>query len=100
MPFFSGLKSNKENGQVAGTVGKRGVKVALCGIRNTDLNKTQSKFLDFIIHTTKNLKITNFKNYIQKIEIVLKIWRMRNLTFEGNTTIFKHWEFLNLFIPL
>ena len=31
----------------------------------------------------------NFKNYIQKIETVLQIWRMKNLTLEGKITIFK-----------
>ena len=30
-----------------------------------------------------------YKNYIQKIETTLKIWRMRNLTLEEKITIFK-----------
>ena len=31
----------------------------------------------------------NFKNHIKKIESVLEIWRMRNLTLERKITIFK-----------
>ena len=46
--------------------------------------------MEFIILTAKKVENEkNFKNYIQKIEPVLKIWRMRSLTLEGKITIFK-----------
>ena len=54
---FSELKSNKEKCEVASTVVKKWIQVALCGIK--------------------------------KIETVLKIWRMINLTLEGKITISK-----------
>ena len=44
------------------------------------------------VHYSYNKKLENeknFKNHIRKIETVLKIWRMRNLTLEGKVTIFK-----------
>ena len=44
------------------------------------------------VHYFYNKKLENeknFKNYIQKIETVLKIWRMINVTLEEKITIFK-----------
>ena len=44
------------------------------------------------VHYSYNKKLEskkNLKNYIQKIETVLKIWRMRNLILEGKITILK-----------
>ena len=37
--FFSGLKPNKEKCEVAGIGLNKGVKVALCGMKNIDLKK-------------------------------------------------------------
>ena len=54
--FSSGLKPNKEKFEVAGIGVKKGVKIALCGMKNIDLKK-QRKFLELIILTTKNLKM-------------------------------------------
>ena len=39
--FFSGLMPKKERCEVAGSGVKKGVKVALCGMKNIDLKKTQ-----------------------------------------------------------
>ena len=36
---FSGLKPNKKECEVAGTCVKKGVKVALCGMKNINLKK-------------------------------------------------------------
>ena len=44
------------------------------------------------IHFSYNKKLEteeNFIRHIRKIEKVLKLWRMRNLTLEGKITIFK-----------
>ena len=59
-------------------------------MKNTDLKKNTVKILGF--HYSYNKKLENeekFENHIQKIESVLKIWRMRNLTLEGKIIIFK-----------
>ena len=45
--------------------------------------------MEFIILTTKLENEENFKNHIQKVETVLKMWKMRNLTLEGKITIFE-----------
>ena len=87
---FSELKSNKEKCEVASTVVKKWIQVALCGIKNIDLKKNTVEVLG--VHYACNKKLENeknFKNYIQKIETVLKIWRMINLTLEGKITISK-----------
>ena len=83
--FLSGLKSNKEQCEVAGFGVKKVIKVALYRMKNIDLKQTQGKLSEFIIFTTKKLK--EFQNHIQKIENALKILRMRNLTLEGKITI-------------
>ena len=56
----------------------------------TDLTKKSVKILG--IHFSYNKKIENEENFIKlikKIENVLKIWRIRNLTVQGKITIFK-----------
>ena len=78
---------------------KKGVKVA-CGMKNVLTLKKTVKILR--VHYSYNKKFENeknFKNHIQKIETVLKIRRMRNLTLEGKITIFNTlviFEIINL----
>ena len=43
------------------------------------------KYISFIMKVSQR----NFRNHIQKKETVLKIRRIRSLTLEGKTTIFK-----------
>ena len=55
-----------------------------------DLRKNSVKILG--IHFSYNKQIENEENcinLIKKIENVLKIWRIRNLTVQGKITIFK-----------
>ena len=53
------------------------------------------KILELVVLTTKKLENEkNSKNQIQKIETVLKIWKMR--TFEWKTAVFKTWEISNI----
>ena len=62
--------------------------VALCRMKNIDLKRNAAKILG--VHYSYNKKLENeknFKNHIHKIETVLKILRMRNLTVEGKITI-------------
>ena len=64
--FFSGIKPNKEKREVAGIDVKKGVKVAICGIKNIDVEKIQRKFLEFIILPTKNLKMKRISKTIYR----------------------------------
>ena len=63
------------------------VSVALCCMDCIDLTKKKLG-----IHFSYNKKLEtkeNFMRHVWKIEKVLKLWRMRNLTAEGKITILK-----------
>ena len=62
----------------------------LCGMKCIDLRKNKVKILG--IHFSYNKNIENDENFIKlikKIENILKIWRIRNLSVQGKITIFK-----------
>ena len=88
--LVSGLKPNEAKCEIAGIGVLKGVSLALCDMDCIDLTKKTIKVLG--IHFSYNKKIETEENFIRhvwKIEKVLKLWRMRNLTLEGRTTIFK-----------
>ena len=88
--IYSGLKPNKSKCKIAGISALKGVSLELCGMECIDLTKNSVKILG--IHFSYNKKIENEENFIKiikKIENVLKIWRIRNLTIQGKITIFK-----------
>ena len=64
--FLSGLKLNKEKFEVSGICVKKGVNVAVCEMKNIDLKKTQGTFPEFIILSTKNLKIKRILKIISE----------------------------------
>ena len=68
----------------------KGASLALYGMDCIDLTKKTIKILG--IHFSYNKKLEteeNFIRHVRKIEKVLKLMRMRNLTGEGKITIFK-----------
>ena len=88
--IYSGLKPNKSKCEIAGIGILKGVSVELCGMKCIDLTKNSVKILG--IHFSYNKKNKNEQNFIKlikKIENVLKIWRIRNLTVQGKITVFK-----------
>ena len=54
--FLPGLKSNKEQCEVAGIGVKKVIKVALYRMKNINLKQTQGKLSEFIIFTTKKIE--------------------------------------------
>ena len=91
--IYSGLKLNKSKCKIAGIGILKGVSMELCGMECIDLTKNSVKILG--IHFSYNKKIENEENFIKlikKIENVLKIWRIRNLTVQGKITIFKTYK--------
>ena len=85
LSIYFGLKPKKSKCETAGINVLKGVSLELCGMECIDLTKNLVKVLG--IHFSYNEKIEkeeNFIKLIKKIENVLKIWRMRNLTVEGN----------------
>ena len=81
---FSSLKPNKSKSEIAGIGVLKGVKVTLFGMRCVNLHEDTIKILGIQLENNKN-----FKKYIAKSENVLKLWRARNLSFEGKITVFK-----------
>ena len=75
---------------------KKEVKVTLRRMKSIDLKKRCQNSQSSLYLKLQNEN--NFKNYIQKIETVLKIWRIRNLTLEEKVPIFKHYQFQKLYI--
>ena len=95
--IYSGLKPNKSKCKIAGISALKGVSLELCGMECIDLTKNSVKILG--IHFSYNKKIENEENFIKiikKIENVLKIWRIRNLTIQGKITIFKTFTIIHL----
>ena len=90
MSQFSGLKINKSKCEVAGIGVMKGIKVALCGIECVNLLTNTIKILG--IYFSYNKKLENEKNFldhITKLQKVINICKMRNLSLLGKITIFK-----------
>ena len=85
--LFSGLKINNAKCDIAGIGVKKGVKMALCG---TDLTEDVIKILGIYFSYNKKIEQEkNFVNHIVKIQNILKLWKLRNLTIEGRIVVFK-----------
>ena len=60
------------------------------GIKSVILNNETVKILDHHFSYNKNYEQDKqFSKHIDKIENILKLWRMRQLTLEGRITVFK-----------
>ena len=87
---FSRLKPNKTKCEVAGIGVLKEVQVALCGMKCVNLNHKTVKILGVHFSYNKNLEQDkNFCEHIVKIENILKLWRMRQLTLKGRIMVFK-----------
>ena len=87
---YSGLQLNASNTEICGIGVKRGVEVALCGMKSINLLTDSVKVLGiFFSYNDKILKENNFINVIKKIEKVLAVWRMRTLNLAGKITVLK-----------
>ena len=88
--LFPGLKINNAKCVIADIGVKKGVKMALCGMDCIDLTKDIVKILGIYFSYNKKLEQEkNFLNHIVKIQNILKLWKLRNLTIEGRIVAFK-----------
>ena len=88
--LFSRLQINNAKCKIAGTGVKKGVKMTLCGMDCIDLTEDAIKILGIYFSYNKKLEQEkNFLNHIAKIQNILKLWKLRNLTIEGRTVVFK-----------
>ena len=87
---FSGLKPNASKCEICGIGTKRGEYVALCGMKQVNLNSASVKILGIHFSYDENvIKEKNFLEIIKMIENIVHVWKMRNLTIMGKITIFK-----------
>ena len=87
---LSGLKPNKSKCDIAGIGALKGVQVALCGMRFIDLVSNIVKILGIYYSCNEKLEIQeNFERHIIKIEEILRILRMKDLSNVGKITVFK-----------
>ena len=87
---FSALQFNKSKFEVAGIGVKKGVKKALCGVECVNLLINAIKILGTFFSYSKKLENENkFLDRITKLQKVINIRKMRNLSFLGKITIFK-----------
>lgn len=88
--LFSGLKINRSKCEIAGIGTKKGVKMALCGMKSINLKYDFIKILGVCYSYNKEVENEkNFMNHIKQIQNILKTWRTRDLSLEGKVTIFK-----------
>ena len=87
---FSGFKLNTSKCELCGIGVLKGVKTALCNVKNIDLTNDSIRVLGVHYSYDKNIcRDKNFISTIMKIENVLKMWNMRRLTLYGKIVIFK-----------
>ena len=87
---FSGLKLNKSKCEMSGLGALKGAKLAFCGMECIDLMFNAIKILGVYYSYDKNFENQeNFINLVLKIEKLLRLSRMRNLTVADKITVFK-----------
>jgi len=90
----SGLLLNKSKCEVCGIRVKRGVNVALSGLKCIDLIKECIRILGVSYSYNEECsKNADFIEAVKKIENVVQTWKCRNFTFSAIITIFKSLAF-------
>ena len=82
------LKHNKAKCEIVGIGVLNEVQMALCGMKCVNLNNETMKIL---VHFSYNKNLEQDKSFserIVKIESILKLWCIRQLTLEGRITVF------------
>ena len=95
--LFSGLKTNNVKCKIAGIGVKKGVKLAFYGMECIDLSDDVIKIVGiYFCYNQKIEQEKSFLNHIVKIQNILKLWKLRNLTIEGRIVVFKSLAILKL----
>ena len=84
------MERNRSKCGIAGIGVLKGVQMALCGMECVNLKNNTIKILG--IHFSYNRRLENdenYRRYIIKIEKLLTLWKMRQLTIVGKILIFK-----------
>ena len=87
--LFSRLKPNLTKCEIAGIGTLKRVKVAVCGMKCTDVCNEAIKVLGtYFSYNSRIKEKDNFLKIVSNIQSVLNFWRNRNLTPEGRTVLF------------
>ena len=87
---FSELRPYKSKCEIDGLGALKGVKLALCGMECIDLIFNAIKILGVYYSYDKNLENQkSFINFLLKIEKLLRLWRMQNLSIAGKLQYLK-----------
>ena len=88
--LVSALSPNNTKNERADIGTLKGVNMALCGVKCLNLTKETVKIFGIHFSYIKKLEHeTNFQIHIVKIESVLRLCHMRNLTIEEKVLVFK-----------
>ena len=85
--LFSGLKPKLTKCKIAGIGALKGVQVAVCGMKCTDLCDETINILGTYFPRMK--EECNFLKIVSNVQSVLNLWRYQNLTLEGRIVVFK-----------
>ena len=94
---FSGLEPNKKKCEIAGLGALKGLRLALSGMECIFLLFNAIKILVAYYSYDKNFENQkNVINLVLKVEKLLRLCRMRNLSIAGKITVFKTLSILNI----
>ena len=81
---------NNAKCKIAGIGVKNGVKMAFCVTKCIDLTDDIIKILSIFFSYNKKLEQEkSFLKHIVKIQNILKLWKLKNVTIEGRIVVFK-----------
>ena len=87
---FSGFKHNISKCEIAGIDALKRVPVTVCIMKSIELTTDFMKILGTCFSYNQNLKKEeNLLRTISSIQSAFKLWKLKNLTFEGRIDIFK-----------
>ena len=88
--LFSGLKPNLTKFEIVGIGALKGVQVAVCGMKCSDLCIEAIKIIGtFFSYNSRIKEEYNFLKIVSNLQSVLNLWRYRNITLEGRIVVFK-----------
>ena len=88
--LFSGLKPNLTKFEIVGIGALKGVQVAVCGMKCSDLCIEVIKIIGtFFSYNSRIKEEYNFLKIVSNVQSVLNLWRYRNITLEGRIVVFK-----------
>ena len=88
--YFLGLKPNISKCEICGLDLLKGMEMVVSGMQSVDLTRDAIKISG--IYFSYYINLMNQKNYCQaitNIHDILKLWRMRYYSIEGNIEVFK-----------